>query len=331
MRQFITGAAALLIVLNVMVPTVSAQEPHKDVAPPPLGQLVDIGGRKLHLHCSGKGTPTVIIENGSSGFSIDWALVQADVSQSVRVCSYDRAGFAWSDDGPAINTVEQTMDDLHLLLHTASIPPPYVLVGASIGGMYVRAYQRRYPNEVVGMVFVDATPEEDLQYRVNGRDKPGLAMTYDEMKAVYEPYIKNPPAPQSLPTEVGEPYDRLPHDLQGARLWAQRKWFANIDMPHSWITAASWGQEFSALRKLRLAHPYVLGDLPLIVLSRGLRTDAVLREREAELATLSRRAQQRIAEKSDHEIHLYQPELVAKSIRDVIAMAKHKTPASLSR
>ncbi len=133
-------------------------------APMPLGQLVDIGGRRLHLHCTGAGGPTVVVENGSSSFSIDWALVQSRVTAFTRICTYDRAGFAWSDRGPEENTVEETMDDLHLLLSSASVAAPYVLVGQSIGGMYVRAYQRRYPADVVGLVLVDATPEEDLEY-----------------------------------------------------------------------------------------------------------------------------------------------------------------------
>jgi pimeloyl-ACP methyl ester carboxylesterase len=245
-------------------------------------------------------------------------LVQARVSEFTRVCTYDRAGFAWSDRGPAINTVEQTMDDLHLLLRQASIAPPYVLVGHSIGGMLVRAYQRRYPQEVVGLVLVDATPEEDLGYMVNGVDKRGVAMTYAEMEGAFAPLIKNPPARPALPTELGEPLDRLTPELQRARLWASRQLTAQIDMPHSWITAESWRQEFVALLRLRLGNPHVLGDLPLIVLHRGRRTDDVLNKREAELAEMSSVGTERVAKESDHYIHLYQPELVTQAIREVV-------------
>jgi pimeloyl-ACP methyl ester carboxylesterase len=290
--------------------------------PKPPGKMVDIGGRKLHMHCAGKTGPVVILENGASSFSVDWALVQSRVGEFARVCSYDRAGFAWSEPGPAINTVEQTMDDLHQLLRVESIRPPYVLVGASIGGMFVRAYQRRYPEEVVGLVLVDATPEEDLMYMVDGKDTPGVRMRYDQMQSVYAPYIKNPPAPRELPTEVGEPYDRLPKDLQAARLWAQRQFLAQIDMPHSWITAESWREEFVALLRLRRENTFVLGDLPLIVLARGRRSDETLSKREAELATMSRSGKEVIAKDSDHEIFLYQPELVTQAIRDVLKQAR---------
>src|SRR5438105_5565523 len=129
--------------------TLSAVASAQDTAtvPAPLGRLVDIGGRRLHLNCTGSGTPTVILENGSSSFSMEWALVQSKVAAFTRICSYDRAGYAWSDRGPEENTVEETMDDLHQLLRSASVRGPYVLVGHSIGGMYVRAYQRRYPRD----------------------------------------------------------------------------------------------------------------------------------------------------------------------------------------
>jgi len=290
----------------------------EDSAPAPLGQMVDIGGRRLHLHCTGTGSPVVVVENGSSGFSIDWALVQEPVSKFTQICTYDRAGFAWSDHGPTINTVEETMDDLHLLLRTALIAPPYVLVGQSVGGLYVRAYQRRYPEEVAGLVLVDATPEDDAHYSVNGTDKLGIEMTYEEMQAAYAGYIKNPPPLPRPWTEAPEPFDRLSPALKKARVWAINKWLAEIDQPHWWITSESWKEEFVALRRLRLARPYVLGDLPLVVLHRGRRSDPTLDKREAELAKMSRVGVEQVAAESDHQIHLYQPDLVTHAIRDLI-------------
>lgn len=288
------------------------------VAPPPLGRLVDIGGRRLHIHCTGTGSPAVITESGSSSFSIEWALVQEQVSAFTRVCSYDRAGFAWSDRGPAENTVEETMDDLHRLLRAAGLAPPFVLVGHSIGGMYVRAYQRRYPEEVAGLVPVDATPEEDVEYLYNGKSTPGIQLNYDQLGSVYAPYIKNPPPPLQLPTAVDTPYTKLSPELQRDEVWAERLWRSRVDMSHSWITAESWKQEFVALRRLRLATPHALGDLPLIVLRRGRRTTDVLNQREADLVGLSSRGKLVVATESDHEIQLYQPELVIQAIRDVI-------------
>jgi pimeloyl-ACP methyl ester carboxylesterase len=136
-----------LLLLAWPWPTLSAGAQQE---PPPPGQLIDLGERRLHLNCTGSGSPAVIAENGSGAFSIDWALVQPEVSKFTRFCSYDRAGYAWSDAGPTRDSVEETADDLHLLLHVAGVRPPYVLIGASLGGLYIRAYQRRYPNRIVG-------------------------------------------------------------------------------------------------------------------------------------------------------------------------------------
>ena len=311
------------LVVLLLVSTLHAQI-LLDTPPPASGKLVDIGGRKLHLNCTGSGSPAVIVENGSSSFSIDWTLVQPEVAKRTRICTYDRAGFAWSDRGPTLNTVEETVDDLHLLLRAASIRPPYVLVGASIGGMYVRAFQRRYPAEVAGLVLVDPTPEEDLEYMVNGKSTPGVKMTYDEMEAVYAPLLKDPPPPRELPAAIEAPYDRLPKDLQAARLWAARRLAARTDMPHAWITAESWRQEFFALRKHRLQKLHALDDLPLIVMARGKATNDVLRKREHDLVALSSVGKEIIATESDHEIFLYQPELVSKAIRDTVDAASHR-------
>ena len=316
-RLFVIGILALPIPSAVRTQNTSA-------APPPLGQLVDIGGRRLHINCTGVGTPTVVVENGSSGFSMEWALAQSKVAAFTRICTYDRAGYAWSDRGPEENTVEETMDDLHLLLRSASVVGPYILVGQSIGGMYVRAYQRRYPMDVVGLVLVDATPEEDLEYLWNGKSTAGVFLTYDALASVYAPFIKNPPPPRDLPTKVEEPDDRLPPNLQRAYLWAARQWLSRIDMSHSWITAESWRQEFVALRNRRLGTPHSLGDVPLIVMRRGLRTNDVLNQREADLAELSSVGRLITATNSDHDIHLYEPDLVAEAIRNVVNAARRR-------
>lgn len=103
------------------------------IDPPPTGELINIGPRKLHIHCTGSGSPTVIVENGGAAFSFDWELVQPQVARFARICTYDRAGYAWSDAGPELDTFDQTANDLHLLLAKAGIWGPYVLVGHSLG------------------------------------------------------------------------------------------------------------------------------------------------------------------------------------------------------
>ncbi len=129
---------------------------------PAPGQLVDVGGYQLHIHCTGAGSPTVILESAFPGISADWAWVQPQVANTTRVCAYDRAGMGWSDLGPQPRDASQIAAELHTLLHRAGIQPPYVLVGHSLGGLFVRRYAAHYPNELAGMVLVDATHPDVL-------------------------------------------------------------------------------------------------------------------------------------------------------------------------
>src|SRR5215472_9276359 len=118
----------LVAVLGLFAAPLHAQgQVSKGYSPP--GRLIDIGGRKLHLYCTGNGSPTVILMAGGGAFSIDWALVQPKIADRTRVCSYDRAKLAWSDPGPADETVEQTITDLHMLLQAAGEKRPFLLVG----------------------------------------------------------------------------------------------------------------------------------------------------------------------------------------------------------
>jgi pimeloyl-ACP methyl ester carboxylesterase len=124
---------------------------------PAPGQLVDVGGYQLHIHCVGEGSPTVVLEAAAAATSAHWSWVQSDVATGTRVCAYDRAGMGWSDRGPKPRDAHQIATELHTLLMRAGVPGPYVLVGHSFGGLYVRTYAADYPGEVAGMVLVDAT------------------------------------------------------------------------------------------------------------------------------------------------------------------------------
>jgi pimeloyl-ACP methyl ester carboxylesterase len=215
------------------------------------------------------------------------------------------------------------MDDLHLLLRRAGIRPPYVLLGASIGGMFTRAYQRRYPDEVVGLVLDDPTSDEGLGYRVHGKDKPIYEMSAADIREIAKPVLRNPPPPPELPTKLEEPFDRLPRNLQPVRLWASRKYLAECDLVRLVMsTDESWRQEFIALRRERLRQAHVLGGLPLIVLGRK---ESDRRQKELhDLTALSRAGKLIIAKDSGHEIHRYRPELVVEAIRVVVIAARGK-------
>ena len=156
--RILLGLLVLLVALPIAGATYQAVATALDRrAYPAPGQLVDVGGYRLHIQCVGQGSPTVILESGLANISTDWANVQPDVAATTRTCAYDRAGNGWSDSGPLPRDPHQIASELHTLLGKAGIPGPYVLVGQSFGGLYVRMYAAQYPAEVAGMVLVDAS------------------------------------------------------------------------------------------------------------------------------------------------------------------------------
>jgi pimeloyl-ACP methyl ester carboxylesterase len=124
---------------------------------PPPGQLIDVGGHRLHLRCTGSGSPTVVLEPGGGGSSSDMGWIAPAVAKDTRVCVYDRAGRGWSDpvDGPQDGATIAA--DLHTLLQRAHVPGPYVLAGHSFGGLYVQIFAARFPDDVAGLVLLDST------------------------------------------------------------------------------------------------------------------------------------------------------------------------------
>ena len=132
----------------------AAAEPSASTMP---GQLIDVGGHRLHLNCTGSGSPTVVLEPGAGGVSSDLELVTQAVARDTRVCVYDRAGRGWSESAHTPQDSAQIATDLHTLLHRGQVPGPYVLAGHSFGGLHTLSFTARYPDEVVGMVLVDST------------------------------------------------------------------------------------------------------------------------------------------------------------------------------
>src|SRR5262245_44665980 len=104
---------------------------------PPPGQMVDVGGYRLHIQCMGAGTPTVVLNSGAGGFSAEWSLIQPELAKTTRVCAFDRAGLGWSDPGPEPRTPARIADELDALLTHAGIKGPLVLVAHSAGGKHM--------------------------------------------------------------------------------------------------------------------------------------------------------------------------------------------------
>ena len=154
--KFLIVALAVAVVAGFTYEQVGRTR-ERERAPHQVGRSVDLGGRTLNIYCSGEGSPAVIFESGGNDPGYDWVLVQPEVARMTRACWYDRAGVGWSDPPPVPPTSATIANDLHELLRAAGVPPPYVLVGQSIGGEYVRVVAGKYPAEVAGMVLVDSS------------------------------------------------------------------------------------------------------------------------------------------------------------------------------
>lgn len=151
-----TIALGLAVLLGTGALIQSALTSHEHIQYPPPGQMLSVGDHRLHLNCQGSGQPLVVLESGLSGWSQDWALVQPELAKQTTVCSYDRAGYAWSDEAPESATGLQAVEDLRTLLRTAGLPGSMVVVGHSWGGMLAQLLAQTHPEEVVGLVLVDA-------------------------------------------------------------------------------------------------------------------------------------------------------------------------------
>lgn len=294
---------------------------------PPPGRLVDVGGYRLHLHCTGEGAPAVILESGMNEFSLSWALVQPGVARFTRVCSYDRAGLGWSDPGRAPRTSETIVRELHALLRSAGIRGPLVIAGHSFGGMNARLYARRHPDEVAGMVLVDSA-HEDQSLVDDGRH---FRKFHEKLLSILRSasFINKTGvfalAPGLIP-DRGLPAEVLPS--YRAVLATTGYFTAALDETSGWDQSAA---------EVRAAKITSFGSLPLVVMSRGQEqqlpgvSDQELRELEkgwlmlqSRMLSLSKRSRLITADKSDHFIQLRQPELVVAAIRDVWAQAKNR-------
>ena len=143
----------LLIIVGWLYQAVSTRSDERKFSPP--GQLVDIGTHRLHLYCSGEGSPTVILDAGAGLWSVAWARIQPELSTTTRICSFDRSGLGWSDMGSVPYDGVQAAYELHALLEAADVAGPYIYVGHSLSGMFARIYYDQYPEEIAGMVLID--------------------------------------------------------------------------------------------------------------------------------------------------------------------------------
>lgn len=278
------------------------------------GELIDVGGYKMHIDCIGQGTPTVILDSGLGDGYISWRRVQPQIAQFMRVCSYDRAGIGYSESSPRPRTSRDIAEELHALLHYAGIMPPYILVGHSMGGYDVRLYASLYRCEVAGMVLVDSShPEQQKRFPPALNDLDASWLREQEFLEFSMPF--------GLPRVLGFCGSDPEVRASECNFHNSRESVAELKaIAKSAAQAASAGG---------------LGDMPLAVLSQDPNspqydlpedlvkpTNDAWQQMQRELVQLSSRGTQTIAKNSGHYIQLDRPDVVVDAIRKIVEQVR---------
>jgi pimeloyl-ACP methyl ester carboxylesterase len=297
-------------------------------------QLVDIGGRKMNLYCSGQGATTVVFDAPSGEAGWNWFKVHPVVARHTRACVFDRAGLGFSDPAKRPNTSENVVEDLHKLLAGAGVKPPYVMVGNSLGGANVQVYAYRYPAEVKGLVLVEPEHEDETR-RLDKASQGNLNKVY-AMVAEQNNYCLNAarkgikPGSEEQVNCIGNPVENYGPTLGKAVMLSTIRpvyWSATID---EWDAIKVSDEQ---LRKLR--RPF--GEMPVVVLTRGVSPYAVPGKPQSalnkamedenvaiqkETAALSTRGKQRVVPGAGHVIHADKPKAVVDAVLEVLNQVK---------
>lgn len=302
---------------------------------PPPGRLVSLGSHRLHIRCAGEGAPAVVFDAALGASSLSWSLVQPAVARVTRACTYDRAGFGWSEPGPRPRTAGRIADELRALLDQAGVAPPFVLVGHSFGGLVARLFHARHPADVAGLVLIEpAHPEDwaeptaeqrvliDRGVRLCGHGATAARLGLARAVALLVGLGALAPA-RALVGLVSRgglrredegilaPVWRLPPEARRPlrQMWTQPEFFEALGSQIESVchSAAEVARET----------PGDYGDLPLVTITaagaggRRLRADAAL-------ARLSTRGRQVLAADSGHWVPLDAPHAVIDAIVDVV-------------
>ena len=323
--KIVIGLASLAVLsaaTGAAYQSISAARDRRDYPMP--GRLVDVGGYKMHIYCTGQGTPAVILDSGLGDPFTPWRKVQPQVAQFTRVCSYDRAGLGYSDSSPHSRTSKDIAQELHTLLHNAGISAaPVVLVGHSMGGFDVRLYASLYSKEVAGVVLVDSShPDQDRRFPAALNDMVASVNREVEVEELGMPFG----VPRLFASRDPASYcHATPADNAAqCNLHSVREGIAELkSFDESASQAASTGS---------------LGNMPLAVLSHdpdqpepGIPADLSKAVEDAEgkmhqeLAQLSSRGTRSIAKNSGHYIQLDRPDVVVEAVRHVVEQVRGGT------
>lgn len=300
-------AIACSLALTLLAGTGHAALSHGPAAPKAPGTFVWVGEHRLHVHCMGEGSPTVIFDSGLGGTSLDWSLIQPKVAEHTRACTYDRAGYGWSDRGPAPRHSRRIVAELEQLLGYSSIGGPYVLVGHSFGGLNVQLFAKRNPERVAGLVLVDSSHERQFE----AFDAAGLPSVAPRGNSFM---LRN--------------YNNVPSNMPPAvRPLAQKFAYASD-------TVVSIHSELANMRRSaqQLAADAPLPDIPMAVVIHDP-SPYLASPRSATMASLWKRLQTELAQQtshsklivsqtSDHYVQFADPTTVTEAIVDVIGQAR---------
>ena len=278
-------------------------------ATPPPGQLVDVGGHRLHVWCTGSGSPLVILETGLGGSAVDWGLVQPEVARFTRVCSYDRAGLGYSDAGPGPRTARRMARELAALLDRIGARDSLVLVGASSGGLTVRVFASEHPERVSGLVLVDAA-HEDQNHEI-----PPIAR--------FVPALASLGVLRLLGISFGPPVESLAADVRGYGRATEFRAQGYKAAAGEVIAFEKSAAEVRESRR-RLTNP-------VIVVTGGRNDDPRWRELQRDQLTLSSRSCHVIAENSGHVVMADQPDVVTNAIRELVDIARGRAGPAPAR
>jgi pimeloyl-ACP methyl ester carboxylesterase len=305
----------------------------------PAGRMVSIGTHRLHLHCVGSGDPVVVFDAALGGSALSWTLVQPEVARISRACAYDRAGFGWSEAGPMPRTAGRIAAELHELLRRANVPPPYVLVGHSFGGLVVQLFAMRYRSDTAGLVLVDpAHPEDwvspdeyDRQQMARGvrlcrrgeiAARLGLARVVAALvalgalsKARTFARILSRSGLRPEDEDILAPMWKLPREVRRSLLWywTRPKFFQALGSQIETVCESA--------REVAESRSIGFGDLPLITISASNTTTERLGYQE-QLSRLSSRGRHVVAAAGGHWVPLDEPRTVIDAVLEVVGAAR---------
>ena len=339
MNRVIKSSAVAIIAMSVTSAGIaSATTPPSSAPssgpPQPPGELVDVDGHAMHLNCTGEGSPTVVLDTGLGDSSVNVLPVQDSIASFTRVCSYDRAGYGWSEPGPEPRTSEQIVGELATLLEAAGESGPYVLAGHSFGGLNMILFAAEHPDDVAGVVLIDSSHPE--QTAALAEAPTVLAVQDAEIAGLGELATAVEAGEVTAADVVANAPADLPDDLR--ETWAQL-----FVQPTSLNTAVAEYAEFETSAS-QVADNGSLGDIPLVVLAHGQSLDTVFPAEVLESLGLTPEEIERyeeiwrglqedhlsrstdsslvVAENSPHYIYREEPELVVTAVQDLVEAAQ---------